>query len=252
MLELIKFFLQKIDFLAIAEVLRKHKNRQIAAQLHVILVQAYEIIEIYRVLLDELKAALNSYQQLDDQERFFLNPGRIAHLLNRQASNLEVMEQLTSDLLEELRILDNRFVEVYRELVPGKMSILFEAQNLLAQGRLPLAAEPEYFPANADGECRTLWFTWQSPKKDGAKIETYPYSPNEQKKTIVDVNFQDGDAFFQELARYFRKEDPEKRLCEIEQLTEQYKEVLLKNFSVGDLLADIGKIHRHNNWAKRS
>ena len=48
MLELIKFFLDKIDFLAIAEALRKRKNRQMAARLHLILVQSYEIIELYR------------------------------------------------------------------------------------------------------------------------------------------------------------------------------------------------------------
>jgi hypothetical protein len=40
MLELIKFFLEKLDFLAIAEVLRKRKNRQLAARLHAILVQS--------------------------------------------------------------------------------------------------------------------------------------------------------------------------------------------------------------------
>ena len=92
MLELIKLFLEKIDFLAIAESLRKRKNRQGAARLHLILVQSYEIIEIYRILLNELRSALESNQRIDDRHRFSLNPAYISSLLERQASNLEVME----------------------------------------------------------------------------------------------------------------------------------------------------------------
>src|SRR6266540_5405164 len=101
MLELIKFFLEKIDFLGITEVFCKCKNRQVAAGLHVILVQSYEIIELYRVLLDELRAALESHRLADDRHRFSLNPDRIASLLDRQASNLQVMQTLTLDLFNE-------------------------------------------------------------------------------------------------------------------------------------------------------
>ena len=75
MLELIKFFLEKLDFLAIAEVLRKRKNRQLAARLHAILVQSYEIIELYRVLLDELRAALESHRRVEDQPSLLSQSG---------------------------------------------------------------------------------------------------------------------------------------------------------------------------------
>jgi hypothetical protein len=138
MFELIKAILQKIDFLAIAEVVRKHKNRRLAATLHLILIQSYEVIELYRILLEELRAALDSYQRVGDTHRFSLNPERIAFLLSRQSSNLEVMETLIGDLMNELRILDNRFAEAYRSLLPGKFGILFKAQGLLASGRLSL------------------------------------------------------------------------------------------------------------------
>lgn len=172
MLELIKFFLEKIDFLAIYEALGKRKNRRLAAQLHLILVQSYEIIEIYRVLLDELKAALESHQKVDSRERFFLNPARIGSLLNRQASNLEVMECLTIDLMDELRTLDNKFMEAYRSILPGKFGILFEAQNLLSKGRLSLSeSDPKNFPATIEGEYRTLWFTSEKPQEDRKKLK---------------------------------------------------------------------------------
>jgi hypothetical protein len=251
MLELIKFFLEKIDFLAIAEVIRKRKNRRVAARLHVILVQSYEIIELYRVLLDELRAALESHQRADDRHRFFLNPARIASLLERQASNLKVMETLTIDLMDELRILDNKFTEAYRSLLPGKFGILFEAHALLAQGRLPLVESgPQHFPANVQGEYRALWFTAEAPQEDRREIEKYLYGWDGQEKTIVDVSIHDGDVFFRELNRYFEEEDPRKRLREIEELTETYKDVLLQNFSVEELLSEIGSIRRHNNWAE--
>jgi hypothetical protein len=248
MLQLLKFFLQKIDFLAISELLRKRENRLVAAQLHVILVQSYEIIEIYHVLLDELESALKYYQRVDDQEYFFLNPARIANLLSRQASNLAVMERLTFALMGELRILDNKFAEAYRDLMSGKAGILSAAQTLLEQSRLPLVeTDPHYFPTNIDGEYRTLWFTWDSPKEDRGEIEQYLYGFDGSEKIIIDVNIHDGDKFFKELARYFEKEDPIKRLSEIEDLTVQYRDVLLKNFSVDDLLGEIGKIRRHHN-----
>src|SRR5437867_9702593 len=102
MFELMKAFLQKIDVLAIAEVLRKRKNRRIAGALHLILVQSYEVIELYRLLLEELRAALESHGHTVDAHRFILNPERIAALLSRQSSNLEVMETLTKDMMDEL------------------------------------------------------------------------------------------------------------------------------------------------------
>lgn len=246
MLELIKFFLEKVDFLAIAETLRKRKNRRIAARLHIILVQSYEIIELYRILLDELRKALESHKRTDDRDRFYLNPAYIASLLDRQASNLQVMETLTIDLMDELRIIDNKFAEAYRNLLPGKFGILFEAQGLLLGGRLPLTESgPQHFPATEAGEYRTLWFTSDAPQEDRKEIEKYLYGWNGQKKTIVDVNVHDGDAFFRELNRYIEEENPMKRLQEIEQLTENYRNVLLQNFSVEDLLSEIGKIRRH-------
>ena len=246
--QLIKFFLEKIDFLAITEALRKRKNRRVVARLHIILVQSYEIIELYRILLDELRAALESYQFADDQHRFFLNPARIASLLERQASNLQVMETLTIDLMDELRILDNKFAEAYRSLLLGKFTILFEAQGLLTGGRLSLVESgPQHFPATVHGEYRTLWFTSEVPQEDRRQIEKYLYGWNGQEKTVIDVNIHDGDAFFRELERYFEEEDPMKRLHEIEELTENYRDVLLKSFSVEDLLSEIGKIRRHDN-----
>lgn len=83
MLELLKFFLEKLDFLAIAEFLRKRNNRRAAARLYLVLVRSYEIIKLYRIILDELKAALESHERQDDKHRFFINPARIAGLLQQ-------------------------------------------------------------------------------------------------------------------------------------------------------------------------
>jgi hypothetical protein len=251
MLELLKFFLQKIDFLAIAEMSRKHNNRKTAAQLHLILVQSYEIIELYQVLLDELQAALESYQKVGSREYFSLNPSRLASLLKRQASNLEVMEHLSYELMDELRILDNQFLEAYRSILPGKFGILFEAQNLLSQGRLPLGeSQPKYFPATHEGEYRTLWFTWEKPTEDRKNVEKYLHGWSGEEKVVIDVNIHDGDIFFNELARYFDKEDPIKRLSEIKVLTESYRKVLQQSFSIEDVLSDIGKVRKHRSRAK--
>jgi len=248
MLELIKFFLEKIDFLAISEALRKRKNRKGAARLHLILVQSYEIIEIYKILLNELKSALESHHSTDDRHRFLINPARISSLLERQSLNLQVMETLTLDMMDELRVLDNKFADAYRSLLPGKFSILFEAQGLLASGRLPLVESgPQYFPASTNGEYRTLWFTFEAPEEDRSQIEKYLYGWNGKEKDIIDVNIHDGNAFFIELNRYFEEEKPVERLEQIEKLTEKYRDILLKNFSIEDILFEVGKVRRHYN-----
>lgn len=250
MLELLKFLLEKLDFVSIADAVRKRRNHRAAAQLHLILVQSYEIMELYRVLLDELQAALESHERTDDRHRFSLNPSRIASLLARQSSNLAVMETLMGDLLDELRILDNLFAEMYRHIIPGKTSILFEAESLLAGGRLPLAETgPDAFPATADGVYRTLWFTSEPPQEDRKETEKYLYGWNDRPKAIVDVSIYDGDAFFRELGEYFRAEDPVGRLQELEKMTERYREVLLRTFTLEDLLSDISKVRKHHSWA---
>ena len=73
------------------------------------------------------------------------------------------METLSLELLDELRVLDNKFAEAYRSLLPDKFGILFQGRGLLAEGRLPLVESgPENFPASVEGEYRTVWFTWEA------------------------------------------------------------------------------------------
>lgn len=251
MLELIKFFLEKLDFLAIAEFLRKRNNRKAAARLHLILVQSYEIIELYRTILDELKAALGSHERQDDRHRFYLNPARMANLLQRQASNLDVMENLTIDLLGELKVLDHRFEKAYRDLLPGKFGILFRAQGLLASARLPINEDDtSYFPSAEDGKYRTLWFTSEKPEENREETEKYLYGWNGREKDVVDVNLHDGDAFFRLLAWYFTTNNPYDLLEELERITESYKQALIDNFSLEEIISDIGSVSRHDNWAR--
>jgi hypothetical protein len=252
MLTLLKAFLEKIDFLAIAEALRKRKNRRVSAALYVVLVQSYEIIELYRILLDELRAALQSHEYNDVAHRFYLNSSRIAHLLIRQSSNLEVMETLTGELLNELRVVDNKFVEAYRSIFPGKFGILFESRRLLDTGRLLLSdADIEGYPVNFHHESRALYFSGGNMSDDDRK-QTASYIYGNGRKSAFEVSSADGDIFFEELKRYFRDDDPYGKLKAIEDLTEKYRRALLNNFDVVDLLGDIAKVRRHYGWAPES
>lgn len=246
MLTLLNFFLEKLDFLSIAEAVRKQKNRRAAACMHLILIQSYEIIELYSILLNELQAAQTAREAVGEANRFHLNSSRISSLLSRQSTNLGVMETLTHDLLGELRVIDNRFAEIYRSLMPGKFSILFEAERLLSSGRLPLAeSEPSVFPASVDGTYRTLWFSPDKPGTDRREVERYLYGSDGPEKAVLDVNIHDGEAFFDAVREYFRYENPMGRLQNLRDATERYREVLLSNFTIEDLLADISKVRRH-------
>lgn len=246
MLELIKFVLEKLDIIALADSIRERKNRRLAATLHLVLVQAYEILELYRVLLAELRAALESHRATESGHEFHLNPDHISTLLSRQASNLSVMERLTVDLLDALRVIDNRFLESYRALIPGKMGVLYAAEGLLAGGRLPLAETgPEEFPASSDGTYRTLWFTRTEQSSERRVLEKYLHGYAGEEKVVVDVALSDGDAFFKELERYFSEQHPEEKLQELTELTESFKEKLITSFTTSELLGEIGGIRRH-------
>ena len=52
MLDLFKWFLERVDFVKLAEAQRGRNNRRAAARLHVALVIAYDIIELFEVLID--------------------------------------------------------------------------------------------------------------------------------------------------------------------------------------------------------
>ena len=248
-LALIKEFLEKLNFLGIAETLRKRKNQRIAAKLYVTLVQSYEVLELYRILLKELRAALSSHRMREGNHRFSLNPARVAYLLARQSSNLQVMETLTSDLAAELRILDNQLLKSYQEILWAKGSILTQARDLLANARFPLSeSRSDSFPADSRGEFRTLRFSPIDPGEDIEDTKKYLHGYTGTEKVVVDVSLTDGQTFFQELARYFDEEKPENRLREIEQLTERYRQVLLEHFTIEDLLSDIATVRRHYSW----
>ena len=250
MIELLKFFLEKLNFLAIAEFWRKRNNRKAAARLHLVLLQSYEIIELYRIILDELRAALESHERQDDRHRFFIDTARIAWLLQRQASNLEVMERLSVQLLNEIKLLDHQFEQAYRDIVPGKLGVLAWAIGALRSARLPLNEDDaKLFPAAADGKYRTLWFTSDPPKEDRREVDLYLYGWDGTEKEVVDVNIRDGDEFFRVLKWYLETNKPYERLQELEHLTANYRQALIDNFSLEDILSDIGAISRHRYWS---
>jgi len=249
-LGLLKFLLQKLDVLSIAEAARKRNNRRTAAQLHLILVLSYEIIELYEVLLNELRAALETYDNGLENHSFSLNRHRVISLLQRQSSNLAVMEKMTCDLLDELRIVDNNFADAYRAVIPGKGSILFHAEMILADGRFPLAETgPGAFPAGVDGKRRALSFNDIGENEASAistdRSESAPFIDED----VVEINIGDVDAFFVELKRYLRDEDPIARLSELQQATDRYREVLLKTFKLEDILGDISSVKKYDSWA---
>lgn len=247
MLELLKFVLEKLDFIKLAEAIHRQRNRKAAAQLYLALIQAYEVLEIYRVLLDELTAALKGREVGDEHHHYYLNPSRVGTLLTRQASNLEVLDKLIRDLREELRIVDDEFAEMWAQLIPGKFGILLEAERLLLDGRLPVSeGGPENFPAAESGQYRSLWFTPQSPDEDRAQVEKYLYGWDGREKEIVDVNIFDGEKFYTELSRYLREEKPYQRLAELEKVTKRYRKALLEHFTLEDVLAEIGNVRRHS------
>jgi hypothetical protein len=253
-LELMTFVLEKVDFLELCSAVKNRNNRKAAARLHLILVKSYEFIELYKVILDELKAALESHEKNDATHKFYLNPHRMEILLSSQAKNVETMEVLIGGLLDEVKLLDNKFADAYKRLFPGKAGILFDAEWLLRSGRVPLneSKNIDNFPADEQGVYRTAWITGEKPTEDRKELEKYLYGWDGKDKEVIDVNLHDGNKFFEKLKWYFETQNPYKTLKELSTLTESYKQALVENFKLDEILSDIGKVRQYDNWASPS
>jgi hypothetical protein len=237
MLTIIKNFLEKVDILKLIEFLRKRNNRKIAANLNHALVYSHEIIEIYETIFHELKEALDDHQQ---GKVISLNPARIQSLLERQAGNLEKLEECIHSAYYSTRVLDNEFYEQYAKIIPGKFGFLFHLQGVLAGGRMFLnEGDTECFRHDEKKTYKTLWFTWDKPTEDRKEIEKYLYGYSGKDLKVIDLNNHDGKKFFELIEWYFKEQNPVALLNDLKSMTDSYKKALMDNFDISDILSDV-------------
>jgi hypothetical protein len=252
MLELIKFILEKVDIIGIARYLRDNRNRKASAKLFLILSTTFDVIELYRTILEELRAALDGHEQTGDGHRFYLNHWRMQNLLQTQWQNLERLELLIYEMRDEVNVLEHGFGMALKEIFPHKFGIMFEAQQLLAAGRLGLGNTGiDELSKGKDGKYRTLWFTSELPTEDRAETAKYLHGWSGTDKDVLDVNFLDGEEFFKTLRWYFDTVRPLEQLVELEVLAERYKKALIENLTLEDVLAEMGALKRYSNWARK-
>jgi hypothetical protein len=250
---LIQWFLERVDPAQLAEAQRLRNNRRAAARLHLALIIAYDIIEIFQILLDELAAALDSHQnQTDGSHRFTLNLYRTTSLLRQQSDNLDRLDHLFRDLYSEMRLLDPSFEPTFREMFSGKFSVLLDAQHLLTSARLPIHEDHPAPPGDGhDLTYRTLWFSPESPPADREREARYLHGDDGREKEVVDVHVADGEPFFLELKRYFEIEKPYERLEALREAAAAYGQAVESRLSLSEVLSDLGSITSRANWASR-
>lgn len=243
MLAFLNWIFKQIDFAKLAELQRGRNNRKAAARLHMVLVTAYEIIDVQETLLDSLSAALKDYRIEGDRHIVNMNPHWTARMLMRQADNLEKLDRLLRDLYAEVRLLDATFEANYRAMYPGKFGVLFDAQHLLWQARLPIHEDHPMPWGDGEGLVyRTLWLGPIEAGIDRNEERRYIHPMNAIEKEVIDVHSSDGKAFLVELERYFEVEKPYARLATLKEAAQSYKEALVKHLSLSDVLAEIGNL----------
>jgi hypothetical protein len=243
MLAFLKWFFERIDFVKIAELQRGRNNRKAAARLHLVLVTAYDIIDVQETLLATLATALADYRKEGDRHIIGMNPHWTAGILRRQADNLEKLDRLLRDLYAEVRLLDPTFEANYRAMFAGKFGILFDAQSLLWQARLPIHEDHPVPWTDGEGLVyRTLWLGPIEAGTDREKERGYLHPMNGIEKEVIDVHSSDGTAFIVELERYFEVEKPYIRLAALKEAAESYKQALTEHLSLSDVLAEIGNL----------
>ena len=245
MLSFFLWVLNHLDFVKLSEFQRGRNTRKVSARLHLILVTAYDIIEVYEDLLKLLENTLQGYRLDGDRYIMSINPHWTEKLLRRQADNLGKLDRLVRDLYAEVRVLDPAFEKTYRELIPSKFGIFFETQQLLWQGRLGTHEDhPVPYAPRAGLTYRTLWLSEIPANYDREQDERYLHANDGMERTVIDVNLKDGEPFFRELARYLEEEQPYKRLAALRETAETYKQALIANISLEDALLEIGKLNR--------
>lgn len=244
MLGTITACLEKVDFLKLSESIRGRANRRIAGHLFLALTVVYEIIEIFEMLLGELKASLVDYRAEAETYRFTLEPNRITALLQVQADNLGRLDYIFGELNEEIRFLSPEFAETCRELNFGnKFSVLTDAHILLTHARLPLNETFPAIPARAKQEIhRMLWFSPNPSPDDRRIMKEFLLGSADGEEKFVDVHITDGEPFFKELERHFYKDNPLELLNRLKLVADKYRTSLENNFTLSELLSDIGSI----------
>lgn len=243
MLALLKWFLEQVNFVKIAEFQQGRNNRKAAARLHLILVTAYDIIDVQETLLDTIATAVNDYRVEGDRHFININPHWTASLLRRQADNLEKLDRLLRDLYAEVRLLEPSFEKVYRSMFAGKGGILLDTQQLLWQARLPIHEDHPLPWGEGEGLVyRTLWLGPIQPGTDREKEREYLHPNYGTEQEVIDVHSSDGATFMNELNRYFEVEKPFARLAELKETAESYKRALTEHLSLSDVLAEIGNL----------
>jgi len=223
MIDLLKRMIEWVDAPRIIDVQRGRNSKLIPARLHVALLTAYDIIEIYQIILDELSAFLDTHRKrLDGRDSFTLNTHRMVWLLRRQADNLQQLDYVFRDLYAEVRLLDPVFERTYQAMFSGKFGMLMSAQILLAEGRLPLHEDHPIPPTDEfEHAYRTLWLSPDGPPDgDRAEAAQYLHGYAGRDKIVVDIHIQDGEPFFIELERYLKEDQPYRRLAELKAVCE--------------------------------
>jgi len=236
--------LEKVDFLKLSEALRGRNNRQAAARLFLALTITYEIIEIFEVLVADLKCALESNRRSENACHFTLNPYRISELLKVQADNLGRLDHVLGDLYQEIRILSPEFERTLRQMGFGtKFTALLEAQIMLADACWPL--NDEFLQPRPDMEptvFKLLTFSSEVPSNDWDAKSSYGHAWAGTAHVVVDIPIQGKETFFEAIGEYFTQSDPFGRIERLRATAETYRAALEKHFTLSDLLSDIGSV----------
>ncbi|RKE42418.1 MULTISPECIES: hypothetical protein [unclassified Sphingomonas] len=245
MLSFFMSVLKSLDFVKLSEFQRGRNKRKVSARLHLILVTAYDIIEVFEELIKLLEKSLKEYRRDGNRYIMSINPSWTESLLRRQADNLGKLDRLVRDLYAEVRVLDPAFEKTYRDLVPSKFGIFFEAQQLLWQGRLGTHEDhPVPYSRTAGLTYRTLWLSEIPKDHDRQQDIKYLHADDGMERSVIDVNMKDGEPFFRELARYLEEERPHQRLIALRETAETYKQALMENLSLEDVLLELGRLNR--------
>jgi hypothetical protein len=242
-------FKECIVFLKIPEAKKKAKIGanlfSIYNSLNQILINGYSIVGSLEDYLERMEQHLT---KKDDKHALDVGRNSIGYLLVEQRVNIEKFRNALESLFLELNILNGDFVRKIIPLISGKFDALSHLIHVLSQGKMPLQSftmEEFMDMVKANEKWLSMFHDHDHDIRDyylciDQKAQSNFLFKLDKNSIFIPLNKKWDKKIYLQIKEYLAEKNPRETLDEIKNTLETLRESIEKNFSVSDILLEVG------------
>ncbi|MCL2710240.1 MAG: hypothetical protein FWE95_05110 [Planctomycetaceae bacterium] len=255
MLEIVKIIVDLlkdgIDFSKLSKEKKKTKIGvnlfSVYTNLNQILITGYGIVKSLENYVERMERHLTKHD-----DKYALDVGRncIEYKLIEQRVNIARFGIAVQDILPELDILSGNFVRKIVPLITGKFNALGYLLGILGEKKMPIFSftMTEFMDMVESNEKQTQKYSAENIRDNSFRIDQvridqecqYNFYQKLDKSTVISLEKQWSEDVYLQIKEYLSVRNPRKVLEEIENVLETLRESIEKNFSVSDIIVEVG------------